>query len=93
MTLKCFNDIDAETTYKMKGNIMDALRTGEVYTIQNIYDLPDGERAELIDGEIYYMAAPSRSHQRISGYLYSQIYNYIFANKVFFWRGYTSWHI
>ena len=27
-----------------------------IYTIEDIYSLPDGERAELIDGQIYYMA-------------------------------------
>lgn len=30
----------------------------ETYTIEDIYALPDGERAELIDGQIYYMAPP-----------------------------------
>ena len=56
---------------------MDALRKDEIYTIDDIYALPDGQRAELIDGRIYYMAPPSRTHQRISGYLHNQIYNYI----------------
>lgn len=49
----------------------------KIYSIDDIYALPDGERAELIDGQIYYMAPPSRTHQKISGYLYSEIYNYI----------------
>ena len=31
------------------------------YTIEDIYALPEGERAELIDGQIYYMAPPSRT--------------------------------
>ena len=44
---------------------MDALKKGKVYTIDDIYALPDGQRAELIDGQIYYMAPPSRIHQRI----------------------------
>lgn len=44
---------------------MDALKKEEVYTIEDIYALPDGERAELIDGKIYYMAPPSRNDQRI----------------------------
>ena len=35
------------------------------YTIDDIYDLPEGTRAELIDGQIYYMAPPSRRHQKI----------------------------
>lgn len=37
------------------------------YTIDDIYALPDGERAELIDGQIYYMAPPSRKHQAVFG--------------------------
>lgn len=56
---------------------MDVAKEFKTYTIDNIYALPDGERAELIDGKIYYMAPPSWKHQHISGYLYNQIYNYI----------------
>ena len=47
------------------------------YTVEDIYSLPDGERAELIDGKIYMMAPPSTRHQRLVGALYAQIYNYI----------------
>ena len=35
------------------------------YTIEDIYNLPDGQRAELIDGVIYDMAPPSRMHQKL----------------------------
>ena len=35
----------------------------KVYTIDDIYALPEGERAELIDGHIYYTAPPNRTHQ------------------------------
>src|SRR5699024_5424882 len=35
------------------------------YTIDDIYALPDGQRAELIDGQMYMMAPPSRRHQQI----------------------------
>lgn len=38
----------------------------DFYTIEDIYDLPEGTRAELIDGKIYYMAPPSRQHQKLS---------------------------
>lgn len=48
-----------------------------IYTTDDIYALPDGERAELINGQIYYMAPPSRTHQRIVGKLYTLISNYI----------------
>ena len=56
---------------------MDALRKEEIYTIDDIYALPDGERAELIGGKIYYMDPPSKTHQKISGRLYQTIANYI----------------
>ena len=56
---------------------MDALNNEFIYTIDDIYALPEGKRAELIDGQIYYMAPPGRTHQQISGYLYSTIYNHI----------------
>lgn len=58
-----------------------AVRQEKVYTIDDIYALPDGERAELIDGQIYYMAPPSTRHQRISGRLYQTIANYIDSKK------------
>ena len=54
-----------------------AVTQEKVYTIDDIYTLPDGERAELIDGQIYYMAPPSRTHQKISWRLHQIIGNYI----------------
>lgn len=49
----------------------------ETYTIDDIYALPEGERAELIDGQIYYLATPSRTHQRLLGAIYRKIADYI----------------
>lgn len=57
-----------------------ALAQKRIYTINDIYALPDGERAELIDGNIYYMAPPNRKHQRIITELSTVINNYIKAN-------------
>ena len=51
------------------------------YTIDDIYALPDGQRAELIDGQMYMMAPPKTIHQRISGALHATIYQYIKAQK------------
>ena len=34
---------------------MSALKDGKTYTSSDIEALPEGERAELIDGDIYYM--------------------------------------
>ena len=56
---------------------MNAVRKQETYTIEDIYALPEGERAELIDGKIYDMAPPNRRHQKISGKLHQVIANYI----------------
>lgn len=52
-----------------------------LYTTEDIYDLPEGTRAELIDGEIYYMAPPSRRHQDISFSLSRKIADYIESKK------------
>ena len=37
----------------------------EDYTVEDIYALPEGTRAELIDGQIYYMAPLGRRHQNL----------------------------
>ena len=39
-------------------------------TIEDIYALPDGIRAELIDGRLYYIPTPTRTHQKIAGEMY-----------------------
>ena len=58
-----------------------ALLKEESYTIEDIYALPDGERAELIDGHIYYMAPPSYKHQKLVMELSAIIRNYIKQHK------------
>ena len=57
--------------------LAQALVQEKLYTIDDIYTLPDGERAELIDGQIYYMAPPNRMHQDISGEIFGLIREYI----------------
>lgn len=59
---------------------MDVLRKEEFHTIDDIYALPDGERAELIEGEIYYMAPPGTKHQMLVSELHYQIKDYIKKN-------------
>ncbi len=44
---------------------MDTAKKIRYYTINDIYNLPDGQRAELIDGELYMMSAPGTKHQRL----------------------------
>ncbi len=53
---------------------MEPLKKGELYTLDDIYHLPEGKRAELIDGQIYYMASPSRTHQRVLGSVFRRLY-------------------
>ncbi len=60
---------------------MDVARKMESYTIEDIYLLPDGERAELIDGKIYYMAPPSTKHQRLLNYINTEVNLYIRENN------------
>ena len=60
---------------------MNALSKEEMHTIDDIYALPDGERAELIDGKIYYMAPPNTQHQRLVHFFDREIGNYIQRNN------------
>ena len=64
-----------------KGCVSMPFPKGQTYTIKDIYALPDGVRAELIDGEIYYMAPPGRIHQRISWKLHQAIGEYISSHN------------
>ena len=53
------------------------LLKNDIYTIEDIYALPEGKRAELIDGQIYDMAPPSPLHQELLQQLSRTIGNYI----------------
>ena len=55
---------------------MPLLKT-TTHTIDDIYALPDGQRAELIDGQIYNMAPPSPLHQELVMELSASLRNYI----------------
>lgn len=55
------------------------LPKAESYTIDDIYALPEGCRAELIDGQMYNMAAPSFAHQKLVHLFDRVIGNYIDA--------------
>jgi len=56
---------------------MNAKAMEKIYTIEDIYALPEGQRAELIDGVVYNMAPPNRRHQEIVSQLTKIIGNYI----------------
>lgn len=52
-----------------------------MHTIEEIFALPEGERVELINGELYMMATPSTIHQLLQTELLVTIVNYIKGNK------------
>ena len=58
-----------------------ALAQLKTYTEEDYYSLPEDVRAELIDGQFYYMASPSRIHQEILMELSATIRDYIRSKK------------
>ena len=70
----------ADKMYHVGGNL--AMESEERRcTIEDIEALPDGERAELIDGKMYMMRAPTATHQRMLSFLHFTIYSYIKEKK------------
>lgn len=45
--------------------MVNVLKEEDIYTTEDIYALSDGTRAELLDGQIYYMAPPNTDQQRL----------------------------
>ncbi|MDL2319490.1 Uma2 family endonuclease [Eubacteriales bacterium OttesenSCG-928-A19] len=52
-------------------------RTGDGYTYADYITWNDGNRYELIDGEVYMMDAPKRVHQEISAEIFNQLYTHL----------------
>lgn len=71
----CLNDIKKKAVSTMP------LPKSDDYTIDYIYSLPEGQRAELIDGVVYDMAPPSRIHQKIQHALAWSIETHIRKNN------------
>lgn len=61
----------------MIGKVQMKEETTRIYTVKDIEALPEGKRAELIDGRMYEMASPGRIHQRLLGAMIRVIANYI----------------
>ncbi|MDE7312690.1 MAG: Uma2 family endonuclease [Eubacterium sp.] len=53
----------------------------ETITLEQYEALPENVRAEVFDGQIYYMASPSRDHQIISMELSTLFHTYIKKKK------------
>lgn len=54
-----------------------ALPKEDIKTIADIEALPEGTRAELIDGELFFATAPTIAHQNIVSFLHGTIWSYI----------------
>lgn len=52
----------------------------KTYTIEDIYALPDDQRAELIAGQIYLIAPPVRIHQKLVSEL-TQVFGQYIKSK------------
>ena len=50
------------------------------FTVEDIENLPEGIRAELIDGQIFYFAFPKLVHQELLMELSNSLYNYVKMN-------------
>lgn len=53
----------------------------QIYTSKDYWSLPDSQRAELIDGQLYAMAPPGFIHQKLVQQLGRVIGNYISAKN------------
>lgn len=52
-----------------------------IYTSEDYWNLPEGQRAELIDGKLYAMAPPNRIHQKLVSRLTQTIGSFIDSSK------------
>lgn len=68
-------------TLCVKGSVTMAIPKEKKYTIDDIYKLPEETRAELIDGQIYFMTPPNTRHQWILKELVVKIDTYIKSNN------------
>lgn len=53
----------------------------KIYSVADIEALPEGERAELIDGEMFMMARPSLTHQAMLSWLNVKIGMYLMEHR------------
>lgn len=64
-----------------KKNVENLAYNIKKYTYQDLLEIDDGKRYEIIDGVLYEMSSPSVTHQNIVGELYVQFYNYLKGKK------------
>ena len=57
-----------------------AYKENKKYTYEDLENIDDGNRYEIIDGELYLMSSPISKHQLISGDMFIQFKEF-FKNK------------
>lgn len=65
----------AELEYWSKPDFEGAMYDDRIYTINDIYSLPEGVIAELIGGKLYFKGTPKAIHQELSGEVYFPIFD------------------
>ncbi|MCI8352777.1 MAG: Uma2 family endonuclease [Clostridia bacterium] len=64
-----------------KNNMENLAYNIKKYTYQDLLEMNDGKRYEIINGVLYEMSSPSVNHQDIVGELYVQLHNYLKGEK------------
>ena len=57
--------------------VFGSMALDKIYTFDDIQAMPEDARVELIDGQLYDMAAPKKIHQDLLSQLFVTIYQYI----------------
>ena len=84
-------DIYPESVKEESGYYVATKKKQGEYTIEDYRKLPEDERAELIDGTIYDMAAPLSVHQLLASKIYSSLAEYIEKNKALVFQCLRRW--
>ncbi len=76
--------MDIDTRNMSEEEIMQLnseLAKDKTYTVDYVNSLPGDVRVEVIDGQLFYMGCPTRTHQRLQVFLALKIGNYIEEHK------------
>lgn len=84
-------DIYPESVKEESGYYVATKKKQGEYTIEDYRKLPEDERAELIDGTIYDMAAPLSVHQLLASKIYSSLAGYIERTKALVFQCLRRW--
>jgi len=61
---------------------MSMVLSDRVYTVEDYMQLDDGNRYELIEGELVMVPRPRPKHQKVSGKIFYQVENFLKQNPI-----------